>query len=458
MATDKNSCKCAAIASVVLLIMGSAAWAQGYGNITVTTATRVTINFGGPVPSTKYLCFEPIRLDANADFDTEDLYTKIQMFKWRNVNDSILFLGALAIAPICGALTWRPHIWVHAPAGTGKTTLYTLAKHVCSPLALCCDGGSSEAGIRQTLGPDSLAVLMDEFEGDQHMLKGVLRLARTASSADDPLLRGSPEGKALGFALRTMFLWFSINPLGMSVADETRTVMLELDRHDGDSTKAQEIESAIITSRNKPGQWCAYMVNRARLVLDAINQFEQVINGDRRHRLNMATLLGGAYVALKSEVPDKNTAEEWAQPYVATIKQHAEEQERDDAQECLDYLLSHIIRRHTYPDNPLGHWIATAYQHQKGNEAVRDEDGKTAKAILAANDMILRDPGLLIKNRSAAIERIFAGSPWADRGWQRAIRKLDGVQPLRKTVKNQRTRRQGNRRSAEILRFNVRRR
>jgi hypothetical protein len=60
--------------------------------------------------------------------------------------------------------------------------------------------------------------MLDEFESDQkgYGLRQVLRLARSASSADTQVLKGTPEGKAMTFSLRTTFFFAAINPRGMS--------------------------------------------------------------------------------------------------------------------------------------------------------------------------------------------------------------------------------------------------
>ena len=403
-----------------LNVRGRGIWREG---------DEIVVNLGGPVPSPRYLCFEPIALDAGGGFDTARLLRLLEMFAWRNPADAVLMLGWFAVAPICGALSWRPHAWVHGPSKSGKTTLHALAKAICSPLALNCDGGSSEAGIRQTIGADSLPVIIDEFEGDQHQIKGVLRLARTASSAEDPLLRGSPEGKAMSFALRATFLFSSINPLGMSVADESRIVMLELTKHDQKSETAQKIDAETAHFRTQEGRWCAFMVARAAAVLRAIALFERKLpSGDRRHRQNMATLLGGAFVALGGG--GDADVDQWVAKYAPTAAAHDEEHERDDGDECLDCLFSHTVRRLGHPDYPLEHWAALAIA---GNGE--------ARTVLKIHDMALRSAadgeasGLLVKNGSAAINRIFQGSRWDDGGWKRALRKLQGVEALGKTVK-----------------------
>jgi hypothetical protein len=404
----------------LLSIRGRGIWREG---------DEIVVNLGGPVPNPRYLCFEPIAIDASAEFDTERLLKLIRKFRWRHKRDAYLFLGWLAVAPICGVLQWRPHIWVHGAAKTGKTTLNSLSKATLSPLALSCDGGSSEAGIRQTIGPDSLPVIIDEFEGDQHHIKGVLRLARTASSAEDPLLRGTPEGRAMSFALRATFAFFAVNPLGMSVADESRIVMLELMKHDNDSGTARLIEEEVAHFRRQKGVWCSMMVSRAGLIPKAIERFERAIDsGNRRHRQNMATLLGGAFVARYGEVPNSDDIRDWSEFFAPTVETHAEEQDRDDGQECLDYLFAHMVRSRDWGDFPLRHWIATAV-------AERGDGLGEARRIVEINDMRIiwpekgkeGDSGLFLKNGSAAIERVFTGSRWAEGGWKRALRQLDGA-------------------------------
>ena len=169
-------------------VRGRGVWREG---------DRIVINLGTPIESDRhlYLCFEPIKLTDGASFDTKRLLKLLQMFHWRNPNDAMLLFGWLALAAICGVLQWRPHCYVYGPARSGKTTIHSIAATLLSPLVVAADGQSTEAGIRQSLGPDSLAIILDEFESDQNAsrLQQILRMARSASSADTPVLRGTPE-------------------------------------------------------------------------------------------------------------------------------------------------------------------------------------------------------------------------------------------------------------------------
>lgn len=387
---------------------------------------KVVINLGANIESSKhlYLCFEPIHLGGSGTFDAHRLKDHLERYKWRNPLDAGLLFGWLAMAPVCGALAWRPHAFIWGPARSGKTTIHTVASIVLSPLAISADGQSSEAGIRQTLGPDSLPILLDEFESDQSgsTLRNVLRLARSAWSADTPVLKGTPEGKAMSFSLRTTFLFGAINPRGMSPADQSRISMFELLMHDNDREVAKRIAQDEAYFRTTGSAWCAHMIGLAHLVQPAADALDVHLTGDRRHRLNMSILIGAGFVALNSRVPTDDEAQALATEYLPAIEGHALEAYRDDAQECLDHLLSHIVDNY-----PIGHWLACLRDKQQG----RRNDFADAERIIASYGMKVvtneDEQGFYVANGAPLIEEAFKGTPWEKRAWQSALRKLDGA-------------------------------
>ncbi|RWB66807.1 hypothetical protein [Mesorhizobium sp.] len=387
---------------------------------------KVIINLGQPVDSTKYLylCFEDIALDDSKLFDAQRLRDHLGLYNWRSPQDAGLVFGWLAMAPICGALVWRPHAFIYGPARSGKTTIHTVASIVLTPLAISADGQSTEAGIRQTLGPDSLPILLDEFESDQNgsTLRNILRLARSASSADTPVLKGTPEGKAMSFSLRTTFLFSAINPRGMSPADQSRISMFELLMHNNDRKVAKRIAEDEIYFRTTGSAWCSHMIGLAHLVQPAADAIDTHLVGDRRHRQNMSILIGAGFVALNSRIPTDEEAQALAAEYAPAIDRHALEIERDDAQECLDHLLSHVVDGY-----PLAHWLACLRDEQRR----RGNDFADAERVVASYGMRVNaggeSAGFYIANGAPAMEEVFRGTPWAQRAWERAIRKLDGA-------------------------------
>lgn len=397
-------------------VRGRGIWREG---------DRLVINLAGTAESERfvYLCFDPIQLDVEANFDAGRLLRLLKVFNWRHAQDAMLLLGWLAVAPICGVLSWRPHLFVFGPPRSGKTTLHTIVRTIMQPLVLAADGSSSEAGIRQTLGPDSLPVVLDEFESDHNGagLRQVMRLARSASSGDTPVLRGTPEGKAMAFSLSAIFFFAAVNPRGLSPADQSRIMMLELLMHSNVGEKARWIAEEEAYFRSLGPTWCSYMVARAHLISPAIELIEpRILAGDRRLRQNLSTLIGAGFVALHSRLPTEEEAEALVREYASLTERHADENDRDDAQECLSHLLSFPMEHYT-----LGHWLAVLHSGQEGERGLAFEN---APKNVAAHDLILRlngnMPGLFIMNDSPAMERVFRGTRWEDGAWKTALRKL----------------------------------
>lgn len=102
---------------------------------------------------------------------------------WENDLSGIALAGWIAIAPICGALPWRPHIWITGGAGTGKTTvMFDIVGRMLKKFSHSFEGNTTEAGIRQMLGSDALPILFDEAEAEteraQGRMTGIMELAR----------------------------------------------------------------------------------------------------------------------------------------------------------------------------------------------------------------------------------------------------------------------------------------
>ena len=402
-------------------VRGRGVWLEG---------DRVIVNLGDPLPTDVrhlYLCFEPLPLRSVKTFDTPRLQSMLERFIWRNPQDVMLLLGWLAIAPVCGVLSWRPHSFIYGPPNCGKSTIHATASNLLRPLGLSADGQSSEAGIRQMIKADSRPVIIDEFESDQGRshIAGVIRLARSASSAESPVLRGTPEGKAMQFALRTIFFFAAVNPSGMSPADATRILLFEMLAHANDSEAAARIAEDEAFFADKGPDWCGYMSGLAHVIPPAIAVFAKALPGiDSRHRKNIATLLAGAFVALERKAPTDEQAVAMAEAYKGSIELHAEAFERDDSAECLQHLFAYPVERQT-----LGFWLAVALagldDSLPDNRAVQD----AARRIPRNFEIVVRagdEPGFFIRNGSPSVEAIFRDTKWARGAWERALRKIDG--------------------------------
>lgn len=171
-----------------------------------------------------------------SDPEAYSVITLAEQFYWDRPASALLLSGWCALAPICGALPWRPHIWLTAGAGSGKSAVLSrFISPLLGDLQLLAQGSTTEAFIRQHLKTDALPVVMDEAESNQRRdaerMQSILALARQASTESRAVQgRGSATGTTQVFRIRSMFLLASIATAIKGGADDRRFTQLTLTR------------------------------------------------------------------------------------------------------------------------------------------------------------------------------------------------------------------------------------
>ena len=166
---------------------------------------------------------------------TGEILRLFQDLLWLDESSALLMAGWTVLAPIGGALTWRPHIWVTGNAGCGKSTVIDqLVRPLLGDMLRYFEGVTTEAGIRQKLGSDSLAVIFDEAEKEDSRhharIQAIIGLARSASSTSShaTTTKGTRGGTAIDFKIRSMFCWSSVNASLKADSDRQRIAILQL--------------------------------------------------------------------------------------------------------------------------------------------------------------------------------------------------------------------------------------
>jgi putative DNA primase/helicase len=172
-------------------------------------------------PPSRYHYEQARHLDGPSDAPLSDkdairITSIAERFRWEVPASAHFLTGWMVLAPVCGALSWRPHIWVTGGAGTGKTTiLKTFMRPLMGGVLQTATGGTTEPGLRGILRSDAIPVVFDEFEQneakDKQIVQNVLALARGASSEGGKIYKGTTTGGAIGFEIRSMFCVSSIN-------------------------------------------------------------------------------------------------------------------------------------------------------------------------------------------------------------------------------------------------------
>lgn len=281
---------------------------------------------------------------------------------------------------------------------------------------------------------------MDEFESDRdpRRQQSIVILARSASSSESKVLMGTPEGKAMQFAARTTFMFSAINVVGKSQADESRIINLELTAHDNDPKVGRQIELTMQAFAEAGPAWCRYSADNAMNVIQTIDVLKaEMPPTDSRHKLNMATLLAGAYIALNGAVPTAEQSREYILEYLPAIERHALAHERNDAMECWNYLIAYQVRR-TDTSYPLGHWLATALKQARKDDYGGNTISDAQKILIEHQMRIVLDGdniGLLVANGAPPIDAIFESTKWRKGAWKRALGQIAGVFTPKNTVR-----------------------
>ncbi len=74
--------------------------------------------------------------------------------------------GFVGAAMLGGATPWRAHVYALGPYGSGKSWLGELQSAALGAAAHPISNNYTEAGLRQAFTTQSLALILDEAEGD----------------------------------------------------------------------------------------------------------------------------------------------------------------------------------------------------------------------------------------------------------------------------------------------------
>ncbi len=368
------------------------------------------------------------------------LLTITELLSWDKPVNARLLAGWCAIAPICGALPWRPHIWLTGASGTGKTWVQeNIIKPLLGSAALLVQSNSTEAGVRQALGTNAFPVLFDEAEGEdvnaQRRLQGVLELLRQASSETGaPIVKGTQSGRAMQFHIRSCFCLSSIGPNISQKADASRISVLTLRKHHPRDAQDHfdELSEAVFSTLTP--EWCAGLRARAIHLIPTIVRNAQTFSraaagffGDQRVGDQIGTLLAGAYVLRSDEEITDSAAKEWI-----AERDWSEQSVLDaepDEMRCLNRLLQSVVavtEDGTRKDRTIGKLVAIVAGRDEELDTTREVNRADAGATLARYGMRATDEELVVSNSHEGLRKLLRDSPWTN-NWREILRRLEGT-------------------------------
>lgn len=212
--------------------------------------------------------------------------------------EKIFFTGWCVLAPFCGALEWRPHIWITGPAGSGKTAILKMIVHkMLGDFCLYAEGDSTGAGIIQNIKNDSFSVIHDEVDkGHIDNLKFELEIARSSSYAGGNLFKGTADQSGKRYNYNIMFCLSSINHILEKKSDRSRFSIINITKNL--KIKWKDFKHEIISTFKS--ERCEKIRSRFfynwKIVRESIDNFRDecgISLGDQRLGDQIGTLLAG---------------------------------------------------------------------------------------------------------------------------------------------------------------------
>jgi hypothetical protein len=385
----------------------------------------------------------PIELDSPLEAAEANAVSKIcELISWERRISARLLAGWIAVAPICGAIDWRPHVWVTGQAGSGKSwVIDKVMRRLLGDIGLAVQSETTEAGLRQTLGHDARPIVFDEIEGEdlraQQRIQNVLALARQASSETGAvIIKGSPLGIAKTYRIRSCFAFSSIG-VGLDAhADQTRVAVLTI-RPDGDGERFKRL--ATLAADTLTDEYVRRFLARSIRMAPVIRANARVfaaagaaVIGSQRLGDQVGALLAGAYSLFNDGPIDAAAAQAWV------AKQDWSEQKdltaSADEARCLQRILERVVRvqdKHGLFERSVAELILAAAC--KSNDVVTVD--AAAGHLLRLGVRVERSEDLdcfLISTSHDAISRMLEGTPWV-RNWGRLLRRLPGAEAVAPT-------------------------
>lgn len=396
---------------------------------------------------------QPMQMDIGRPIPTElssKLIDMLQVINWERGVNAYLLAGWCVIAPVCGALPWRPNIWVTGAAGTGKTWVFkNVVRRLLGDTALAVQGRTTEPGIRALLGHDSLPVIFDEAEGEdqasQARMQSVLELMRGASSDGGVLAQGSQGGGgAKTFRIRSMFAFASIGVQVKQQADRTRVTILSIKRRTGPDREIlwahlQSIYAQIINDEFVSGLQ-ARTISMLPVILanaEVFNKAAVAVLGEQRHGDQLGAMIAGAYSLRREGLVDYETALKFVES-MDWNEERSLDASRDEYR-LLNKIMEHQVEvelEYQKVKRQIGELclIAASINHPLEDAVTATQASKTLlRNGIKIDFRAVDDVRILISNSSNGIKSILEKTPWGGENHNKILLRIDKAEPTEPT-------------------------
>jgi putative DNA primase/helicase len=374
--------------------------------------------------STKYvypaaLPFPELADTPLTEAEGEWLIAICNRFRWSKPGSAALLAGWIMLAPVCGSLRWRPHIWLTGGPGCGKSTiLEDFVFRLLRGIEVYAQGNSTEAGLRQEIRGDAVPVLFEEGEQNDERetarMQAVLSLIRQASSESGAkTFKGTAGGRSLQFHIRSMFCLASVMVGIKHQADRERLTLLTLrSKPEKDTQDAADAAAnwevikdelhRVRADENLSRRLFTRSIRLLPVILEAVKVFgAQAARffGNQRDGDQFGTLLAGAWCLMHDTVPTPEEALDLIQSY--DWREHNEETKTDDAMEALTALMGLSLRANGGGEYTV---FELVNKIRKGHQGEGDAQNDGVHMLIRECDNLLQRYGIRVSQGQILVD------------------------------------------------------
>lgn len=385
---------------------------------------------------------DAVPADDSAAADIAELFEQLN---WHKPVHAQMLAGWCILAPICGALSWRPHVWITAQRGAGKSWIQDhIIQPLLGPSALMVQGSTTEAGIRQKLKQDARPIVFDEAESEDHRsqnrMQTVIELARQSSSdSTAEIIKGTVSGNGMAFRMRSMFLLGSVNVSLSQAADESRFSVLSLAAPE---KTPEEIERFDLFSKRVDNtltpEVCASIRARAYHLMPVIRKNARTfaravaeVLGSQRLGDQVGTLIAGACAYYRSDEVSIEDARKWVRDM--DFSDAKEQEQVSDEESCLQRILQSQVQFDS-ERGQLRRSLGELVDAASGVEHIVGLAQADANDILKRYGLMIDGTNLTVANKHAELEKLLKDTPWGA-GWRRILGRIEGAHPSHDVIR-----------------------
>lgn len=381
---------------------------------------------------------EPLDIDLNSrlkNAEASKLEQVCNLISWDDPVNGRLLAGWIVCATICGALRWKPNIWLIGPKESGKSTVIDkIVKPALGENVLHALGGTTEPALRNLLKSDALPIIIDDMDSStdrgRMMNQQILGLMRVFSGEGSGAVhKGSQSGVATTYKIHSSYIFSSIRQEAEHAADKSRICVLKLRPAKFTTGQYADLRAqidAVITPEFAP-QLFARAVRLIPTIRKNAETFAQAVGGktgSQRSGDLLGHLFAGAYALTSEGLISYADADKFvgtrAEVMALIQEQKQELAEAHEGEQCLWHLMEQIIVDTNEDGKVSRRSVSELIQ------AASEWASSHAADILRRHGIIVQDGLVCIANDHTQLRQLYRNSLWPI-GWGAVLKTVPGA-------------------------------